>query len=96
MDTYLAALAAFFTVMGAVLIYLAYPHQQWLVNGPWPKRARWWPGSLCLCIALVMLWQIMGSGAAVFTWLVVMMLVWSIMPFLGAWRSKLRERRQTS
>ena len=60
--------------------------------GPWPARARGWPGGLCLLISLLALLQLLGALAATFTWLTLLMLVWSLMPFLGAWRARNRKR----
>ncbi len=92
MNPVLIVLAAGAGIAGAVLLYLASPQQSWRAAGPWPVRARGWPGGLCLLISLLALLQLLGALAATFTWLTLLMLVWSAMPFLGAWRSRHRRR----
>ncbi len=92
MNPVLVALAAGTGIAGAALLYLASPQQAWRAAGPWPARARGWPGGLCLLISLLALLQLLGALAATFTWLTLLMLVWSLMPFLGAWRARNRKR----
>lgn len=69
----------------AALFYLASPQQQWRRAGPWPARWCWWPGSLCALLSLLMTTKIMAPMEAVFAWLVLLMFVASIVPFLGVW-----------
>nr|WP_295382000.1 hypothetical protein [Pseudoxanthomonas sp.] len=92
MNPILIVLASGAGIAGAVLLYLASPQQSWRATGPWPARARGWPGGLCLVISLAALLQLLGALAATFTWFTLLMLVWSVMPFLGAWRARNRKR----
>ncbi|EMF60641.1 TPA: hypothetical protein UM515_001136 [Stenotrophomonas maltophilia] len=41
-------------------------------------------------VSLALFLSLMGSGAAFFTWLTILMLVWSAAPFLGVWRARKR------
>lgn len=92
MNPWLALAAALLGIGGAWLLYLAAPQQLWRARGPWPARHRIWPGALCLLLSLALLLREMGSGAAFFSWLTLVMLVWSLAPFLGAWRAQMRKR----
>ena len=92
MNPVLVVVAAGTGVAGAVLLYLASPQQSWRAAGPWPARARGWPGGLCVLVSLLALLQLLGALAAAFTWLTLLMLVWSVMPFAGAWRARHRKR----
>lgn len=92
LSLWFAAPAAAFGIAGSLLGYLASPQQQWLRRGPWPTRRRYWPATLCLLASLVLFLCCMGSGAAAFTWLTVVMLLGSAAPFLGAWRAQSRRR----
>ncbi len=89
---WIALLSALMGVLGASLLYLASPQQQWRAAGPWPTRWRWLPGGACLVLSLALLLPLMGSGAAVFAWLTLAMLVGTAAPFLGAWRARRRQR----
>lgn len=92
--TVLALVAsAVLAIVGAMLMYLVSPQQQWRVRGPWPERGGVWPGSLCTLLSLALLWPHLGAAAAVSTWLTLLMLVWTVAPFLGAWRARARTRR---
>lgn len=86
-----AVLAAMLGTAGAWLLYLASPQQQWRVQGRLPAKHSLWPGGACLLLSLALLMYQMGSGAAFFTWLSLVMLVWSLAPFLGAWRAQRRK-----
>lgn len=90
---WIALLAALAGTLGTMLLYVASPQQQWRAAGPWPSRRRWLPGSACLALSLALLLPVMGSGAAVFAWLTLLMLVGSAAPFLGAWRARRRRAR---
>lgn len=79
-------------IVGSWWLYLASPQQQWRSRGPWPARARAWPASLSLLLSLILLLQVMGALAATFAWVIVVMLVGSAAPFLGAWRAHARRR----
>lgn len=84
--------SAVLAVAGAILLYVASPQQQLLARGPWPSRQRAWPGASCVLASLVLLWPRMGAAAAVAAWLTVLMLVWTLAPFLGAWRARTRAK----
>ncbi|HDS1010383.1 TPA: hypothetical protein ACOEN9_000021 [Stenotrophomonas maltophilia] len=90
MSVVMAVLASAAGVVGAWLFYLASPKQQWRHAGPWPVRGKWIPGSTLSLVSLAMFLSLMGSGAAFFTWLTILMLVWSAAPFLGVWRARQR------
>jgi hypothetical protein len=87
MNPWLVALAALSGTAGVWLLYLASPQQQWRVQGPWRSG---WPGALCLLLSLVLAWPLMGALEAVSAWLVLVMLVASLAPFVGAWRARRR------
>lgn len=82
--------SAVLAIAGAMLLYVASPQQQLLARVPWPPRHRVWPGASCLVWSLVLLWPRMGAAAAVAAWLTLLMLVWTLAPFLGAWRARSR------
>jgi hypothetical protein len=92
MNPGLVLIAGVLGAAGALLLYVASPQQQWRARGPWPAKLRIWPGALCLLLSLALLMRNMGSGAAFFSWLTLVMLVWSLAPFLGAWRAQMRKR----
>lgn len=80
-------------IAAALLSYLASPQQQLRAAGPWPARHRWWPATLCAAASLAALWPLLAPMEAVFAWCVLLMLVWSVAPFLGLWRARARARR---
>lgn len=88
MNPWLLLLATLSGTAAAVLFYLASPQQQWRTAGPWPARWRWWPGSLCALLALASMTRLLAPMEAVFAWCVLLMFIGSIVPFLGAWRSR--------
>ncbi len=89
----IALVSALLGALGTMLLYVASPQQRWRAAGPWPARRRWLPGGACLVLSLALLLPLMGSGAAVFAWLTLAMLVGTAAPFLGAWRARRREAR---
>ena len=80
-------------IVGGLLLYVASPQQQLRAAGPWPKRHAWWPGTLLVVLSLLALWPLLAPLEAIASWLVLLMLVWSLAPFLGAWRARVRARR---
>jgi hypothetical protein len=44
-------------------------------------------------VSLLAMWQLMAPLEAISAWLVLLTLVWSTAPFLGAWRARVRARR---
>ena len=92
--TFVLALAALVLgTAGAIRLYLASPQQQWRVAGPWPGRRRWWPGTALALASLLATMQVVAPMEAVFAWSVLLMLVLSVAPFLGAWRARTRAAR---
>ena len=90
MNPWLLVLATLTGTAAALLFYLASPQQQWRAAGPWPARRRWWPGSLCALLSLLLTTQLMAPMESLFAWSVLLMFVWSIAPFLGAWHRRSR------
>lgn len=93
MSSTVAVAAALSGVIGALLLYLASPQQQLLPGQPWPRRRPWVPGAVCVALSLLLMLQVLGHGAAVFAWLTLLMLVWSLAPFVGAWVARRRTAR---
>ncbi len=93
MNLLLALLATVAGSAAAMLLYVASPQQQLRAAGPWPTRHAWWPGSVLALVSLLAMWQLMAPLEAISTWLVLLTLVWSIAPFLSAWRARVRARR---
>ena len=92
--TFALALAALVLgTAGAILLYLASPQQQWRVAGPWPGRRRWWPGTALALASLLATMQVVAPMEAVFACSVLLMLVLSVAPFLGAWQARTRAAR---
>jgi hypothetical protein len=67
---------------GCIAIYLASPHQRWLVRSR-TSRINVWGGVLLLIAGLVVLMNSMQGAAAVFVWLVWIMLLLVFFPYLG-------------
>lgn len=80
----IAVAATFALLAGPVLLYLSARHQQWLPR-PAPAAVRYagWAATL---LALGLLLLLMGPATAVFTWSTGLMLVWSLLPVVVAWR----------
>ncbi len=93
MTVLVAILATLSGSASALLFYLASPQQQWRAAGPWPSRHRGWPGAACALVSLLAMLRVLAPMEAVFAWCVLLMLVWSLAPFLGAWRARVRARR---
>ncbi len=90
MNLLLAVFATSACTLAALLLYLASPQQQLRAAGPWPARHRGWPGTLLSLAALCAMWRLLAPLEAVTAWLVLLMFVWSLAPFLGAWRARVR------
>lgn len=93
MTALLTLLATLSGSASALLFYLASPQQQWRAAGPWPARLRGWPGIACALVSLLAMLRLIAPMEAVFAWSVLLMFVWSVAPFLGAWRARVRARR---
>jgi len=89
MNEWMVLLSALSGVAGAWLLYLASPQQLWSARRPSPRGLAWL-GSGCLLLSLVLLLSMMGAMAAVASWMVLAMLVWTAAPFVGAWRARQR------
>lgn len=90
MSLIFALVAVVCCIASAVLLYLASPQQQLRATGPWPSRHCWLPGTLLSLLSLLAMWQVLAPLETVFAWSILLMLVWSVMPFLGAWRAHAR------
>ena len=84
-----AMLAVLLCVLGALLCYLSSPQQLLRAGGCLPL----WPGIACLLLSLPVFWHLLAPLEAVAAWSVLAMLVWSLLPFVGAWRARVRARR---
>lgn len=93
MTVLLSVLAFSSGCIAALLLYLASPQQQLRAAGPWPLRHGWLPGSVLALVSLAATWPLLAPVEAVSTWLVLLMLVWSVAPLLGAWRARVRAGR---
>lgn len=71
-------------IVGAALIYLATPHQK-LARRVMAKPLLLTAGSMLVAIAAYLLMTIMGAATAIFTVIIVIMLLWSLPPLLIAW-----------
>lgn len=80
--------AALLCLLGSLLCYLSSP-QQLLRRGRLPS----WPGIACLLLSLPLFWRLLAPLEAVAAWCVLAMLAWSLLPFLGAWRARVRAGR---
>ncbi|MGD2117422.1 MAG: hypothetical protein PVG66_03620 [Chromatiales bacterium] len=67
---------------GCIAIYLDSPHQRWLAHSR-TSRINVWGGVLLLIAGLVVLMSSMQGAAAVFVWLVWIMLLFVSFPYLG-------------
>lgn len=85
--------AAGLCTLGASLLYLLSAQQLLRQAGPWQGRWPLWLGISCLLVSLLLLLRVLAPLEAVASWSVLAMLVWSLLPFLGAWRARARARR---
>lgn len=90
MTAWLAIGAVALCLLGTLLLYLVSPQQQLRAAGPWPSRRSWWPGIACLLASLLLFLRVLAPVEAVAGWSVLAMLCWSLLPFLGAWRARVR------
>ena len=92
--TFALALAALVLgTAGAILLYLASPQQQWRARGPWPPRPGGCPGSACALASLLLTRRLLPPVETGSAWAVLLMLVLSLVPFVGGWRARVRARR---
>ena len=74
------------TLLGAVLLYLTH-HNQMLLAQALGQSFRWMGMGIVL-ISLVVLYLVLPKAVAILTWLIVLIAVWSFMPFLGLIQQK--------
>lgn len=96
MSVFFALVAVLTGIASALLFYLASPQQQLRAGGAWPRRRPWLPATLLALLSLVAMWQVLAPLETVFAWSILLMLVWSVLPFLGAWRAGRRAARVAS
>lgn len=82
--------SAAFAVAGTWLLYRMSPQQQWGSRAA-PSRIAGISAGLLLILSLGLILPFMGTGAAIFSWLTVVMLVATLAPFIGAWRARSRK-----
>ncbi len=88
MTAWLATFATVSCSAAALLFYLASPQQQWRAIGP--LRGGAWLAALFALASLCAAMRVLAPMEAVFAWSVLLMFVWSVAPFLGAWRARVR------
>jgi hypothetical protein len=76
--------------LGGVCIYLGSPHQRWL-GAAWPARPARGVGGLLWLSSWAALARGMQQPAATFLFVVTVMAVLLLLPYLGAWRSLRRQ-----
>ncbi|WP_226686892.1 hypothetical protein [Stutzerimonas stutzeri] len=76
-----ATLGAALSLLGALALYLASPHQRLLVRS-WPPFARA-GGAGCLGLALLAWLQALPALTAVLAMSLLLMCTWTALPFLG-------------
>ena len=70
--------------IGAFLLYAGARNQRLTIaGGRHPALLK--AGALLLVLSLALLWQWFGPATAVFTWMTVAMLVWSVAPLTIVW-----------
>ena len=92
MSALFAVLATGVVVAGAVLAYLAWPHQR-LARAAAPARPALAGAAGCLALSVVLYRQALGPAAAVYCALLVAMLALTALPFLAALRRPPAETR---
>lgn len=83
-------LAFLLTLAGASCLYLACRHQNWL-RVPLPRPAAVPVGAILLALGLVGWTHAMQTVTGVFVFLTLLMLLWSLFPFLGIINSRGRQ-----
>lgn len=73
-------------LLGCTCLYLASAHQRWRAT-PWPARPARCAGAVLLVLGWLGLLQDMHRTTASFTYLTLLMLVFTVLPYLGALRS---------
>lgn len=73
-------------IAGCCLLYLSHRHQGWLAQPIGPLGAA--TGALALLLALAAACAVLSPLAAVFAWIVVSMLAFSLLPFATLLKGK--------
>lgn len=89
----LVILAAALCLLGTLLLYLTSPQQLLRAAGPWPSHRSWWPSITCLLASLLLLLRVLAPVEAVAGWSVLAMLLWTALPFFGAWHARRRAKK---
>jgi hypothetical protein len=90
MNTYIPlGLAA--ALLGCTCLYLASHNQRWLAS-PWPARPARAGAAMLLVLGWILLAQYMQLLTATFTFLAVVMLALSTLPYIGALLTSRRNR----
>lgn len=76
-----ATLGAALSLLGALALYLASPHQRLLARS-WPRSARAGAAG-CLALALLAWSQALPTPTAVLAMSLLLMCAWTALPFLG-------------
>lgn len=84
-------LAVGLNLIAAVLFYLSAPRQQWLEQAL-PARPSRWAASLALMAALLLWLSQAQAATALFAVLTLTMILFSLLPYLAAWRTLRRAR----
>lgn len=77
------SLGLLLALAGSLAFYLASPNQRWR-RTPLPARPTCVAGASCLLAALLALAQAMQPVVAVYSLLTWLMLLWILLPYLGA------------
>ena len=80
------------SLLGSATIYLASPSQRWLAV-PWPARAARPAGFLLLLAGLLALLQALQPAAGSFVFVHWLMLLFVLLPYLGALLDSRRKTR---
>lgn len=87
MSVALTALAFAAAIAGAVLIYLGAPNQRLLIRALPPRPALATGAAACFA-SLILFLQVMGGAASFFVLLVLLMFVWTSLPFAALLRRR--------
>jgi nicotinamide riboside transporter PnuC len=75
-------LGLFASTAGCLCIYLAAGNQRWL-GVPWPRHLAWPAGGCCFVLGWFGLAQEASSLTATFIFATALMLIFSILPYIG-------------
>ena len=69
---------------GAFLLYAGAKNQRLTITGG-KRPLLLQGGGAALLLSLILMWRWFGPATAVFTWMTLAMLVWSVLPLTVAW-----------